>query len=63
MNAQGNIIVWGSITLFIIMIVTGYCLPNYNGALATLLRIFGILGVLAWIVGAFILANAMNTDI
>lgn len=61
MDTQGLIIVFGSLAAFVIAIVVGYCIPD--GITASLLRIFGILGGLAWIAGAFWLANAMNTDI
>ncbi len=61
MDTKGNIIVFGSISAFIIMIVVGYCI--HDSVIASLLRIFGILGVLAWIASAFILIRALNTDI
>ena len=61
MDTRGQIIVFGSLALFVIAIVVGYCVDD--GVTASLLRIFGILGVVAWIAFAFWLANAMNTDI
>ena len=61
MNNQGLFIVFGSLGLFVIMITIGFSIPD--SIIASLLRIFGILGVFAWICFALYLANAMNTDI
>lgn len=61
MDTQGLFIVFGSLGICVASFVVGYCIPD--GAVASLLRIFGFLGTLAWIVAAFYLANAMNTDI
>jgi hypothetical protein len=61
MDTQGYIIVFGSLAVCVVAFVTGYCIPD--GVTAVLLRIFGILGGLAWCAVAFYLANAMNSDI
>ena len=61
MDARGLIIVFGSLGIAIVAIVVGYCI--HDSTAASLLRIFGILGVIAWVFFAFYLANAMNTDI
>lgn len=61
METRGLVIIFGSLGLAIVAIVVGFVLPDSVPAI--LLRIFGILGVIAWMFFAFYIANAMNTDI
>ncbi len=61
MNAQGMLIVWGSLFSVVLAIVVGafFKATPWGGALMVL----GFLGLLGWICFAIWLANAMNTDI
>lgn len=61
METKGLFIVFMPLAACIVSIVVGYCIPD--GITASLLRIFGILGCIAWVAFALYLANAMNTDI
>lgn len=60
MDTQGLVIVFGSLAVVIGMIVFGAFIGGQWGR--TLLAV-GVLGVIAWVLGALWLANAMNTDI
>ena len=61
MNAQGQMLVWGSLALAVIAIVLGYTMTPAPWAKALLA--IGIVAGLAWICFIVWLANAMNTDI
>jgi hypothetical protein len=59
MDTKGTIIVFGSLALFIAAIIAGAIIPGWGrGLLAA-----GIIGTMAWLVFAFWLARAMNSDI
>lgn len=60
MTWQGNLIVFGSLILIIIGIVTGFIFQGYvaRGVLA-----ISILAGMFWVVAAFYIARAMNSDI
>ncbi len=61
MNAQGNIIVFGSLALMVIMIVVGVAFRStpWGGGIMAL----GFLGLAAWVCFAIWLGIQMNTDI
>lgn len=60
MEPKAYVLIFGSLGLCIAAIVAG----SYIGAgLGHALLALGIIGGIMWIVGAFWLANAMNSDI
>lgn len=61
MSLQGVILVWGTLAASVIFIVVGFSIND--SVLASLLRIFGILGVCGWFAFALYILRAMNTDI
>lgn len=60
METSGIVIIFSSLLVLIALIVGGAIIggPWGHGALA-----LGIIGLIAWVIFAFWLANAMNTDI
>lgn len=60
MNTSASILIFGWLAAAIILIVVGAFVPApWGGAILAL----GIIGGIAWLIFAFWLANAMNTDI
>lgn len=60
MNWQGLLLIWGGLFAVISLIVGGIYLHDGLGAI---LAAFGVFGAVAWIIFAFYLAEAMNSDI
>ncbi len=60
MELQGKLIIWGSLILCVGLVLAGAWLP---GALGNLLLTLGILASIGWVVAAFFIINAMNSDI
>jgi hypothetical protein len=61
MDTRAVVVIFGTLAIFIAMIVAGFVI--HTSLLAIILRIVGIVGCVAWVIFAFWLANAMNTDI
>ena len=60
MDTKGFIIVFGSLAATVAMIFAGAML---KGPIGAGLLVVGIVGCMAWVIAAFYLANAMNSDI
>jgi hypothetical protein len=60
MNTSALIFIFGWLGSAIVLILASFFVPSlWGGAM----RALGILGLIAWTIGALWLANAMNTDI
>lgn len=61
MSVQGWFLVVVLPLAFIASFVTGACIGD--GAVAIILRLIGGFGILGWLLAAYLMLNAMNTDI
>ena len=61
METRGLILIWGFLALSVTSIVFGFYFKDvWYGALA---QFIGFVGLGVWVVGVFMLLNAMNSDI